>query len=219
MPASTTLPGLDRLIATCQKHALPMRLSPPLSSAPGPGERVLGAPFDPQLAAVYQCIGASTFGPFSLYGVGSDAHDLMHRNRALRKYDAVYFHAPLSFGQDIGFSLFYGAVPRLADSRGLQPVVHIQAHDGQQFAIPIASSVDHFFDVYSRYLERMVADFEYIESGVSLVNFPWGVVDLISRDEPLIAQVRAGRFDFLTNDEEGAHKWLREILSPPSSPS
>ena len=64
----------------------------------------------------------------------------------------------------------------------------------------------------------MVVDFEYIETRVPLITFPWDMVDLISRDEPLLAQVRAGRFNFLTNDEEGARKWLREISSPPSSP-
>lgn len=215
MPTNTPLPGLDQLIATCQRHSLPMRLSPPLASAPRLGESVMGEPFDLQLAAVYQRMGASTFGPLALYGLGSDEHELIPRNRWLREYDKIYFQAPLSFGQEIGFSLYYGTVPRLADSRGLQPVVYISAHDGQQFAIPIASSVDRFFDLYSRYLERMVVDFEYIETRVPLVTFPWDMVDLISRDEPLLAQVRAGRFDFLTNDEEGARKWLREISSPP----
>jgi hypothetical protein len=194
-----------------------MKLSPPLPSTPHPGEWVLGAPFDPQLAAVYQRMGASTFGPFSLYGAGSEDHDLIARNRGLRKYDAIYFHAPLSFGQDTGFSLFYGAVPRLADSRGLQPVVYIQAHSGEQFAIPIASSVDRFFDLYSRYLERMAVDFEYIHTGLPELVFPWNVPELVAADAQLIAQVRAGHFDFLTNDEEGARQWLKELLSPPMS--
>jgi len=219
MQPNPPLPGLDRLIATCQQHSLLLELSPPATSTPHPGEAVLGEPFDLQLAAVYQRIGASKFGPFTLYGFGLNEHDLIPQNRWLRDYDETYFQAPLSFGKEIGFALYYGTVPKLADSRGVQPVAKIYAHDGEQFAIPIASSVDRFFDVYSRYLERMVADFEYIETGVSLVTFPWDVADLVTRDELLIAQVRAGRFDFLTNDEKDARKWLRELLSPPSSSS
>jgi len=218
MPMSMPLPGLDRLIATCQQHALHMELSSPSASAPRAGELLLGELLDPHLAAVYQRLGASTFGPFTLYGSGSDEHDLIPRNQWLREYGAIYFQAPLSFGQDIGFSLYYGTVPRLADSHGLQPVVYIQAHDGEQFAIPLASSVDRFFHLYSLYLERMVVDFEYVHTGVPDLVFPWSVPELIAADAPLIAQVREGRFDFLTNGEQGAHKWLRELSSPPSSP-
>ena len=215
MPTTIPLPGLDRLITICQRHSLLLELSPPQASAPQAGQLVLGEPFDPQLAAVYQRLGAATFGPFTLHGPGQDEKDLIPRNEWVREEDEIYFHAPLIFGKKTGFSLYYGAVPRLADSRGLQPVVYISAHDAQQFASPIASSVDRFFDLHSRYLERMVADFEYIETGFSLVTFPWDMADLIRRDEPLIAQVRAGHFDFLTNDEEDARKWLEELLSPP----
>jgi hypothetical protein len=216
---TTTLPGLDRLITICQQHSLSLELSPPRTSAPQAGQFVLGEPFDPQLAAVYQRLGAATFGPLTLHGPGQDENDLIPKNEWVREENEIYFHEPLIFGKETGFSLYHGTVPRLADSRELQPVVYISAHDTPQFAIPIASSVDRFFDLYSRYLERMVADFEYIETGVSLVTFPWDMADLIRRDEPLIAQVRAGRFDFLTNDYAGAQKWLKELLSPPSSPS
>jgi len=211
------LPGLNRLITVCRQHSLALELSPPRASAPQAGQLVLGEPFDPQLAAVYQRLGAATFGPFTLHGPGPDENDLIPKNEWVREEPEVYFHAPLIFGKKTGFSLYCGTVPRLAASRGLQPVVYISAHDVPQFAIPIASSVDRFFDLYSRYLDRMVVDFEYIETGISLVTFPWDMADLISRDELLIAQVRAGHFDFLTNDEEDARQWLRELLSPPSS--
>jgi len=216
---TTALPGLDRLITICRQHSLPLELSPPRASAPQAGQLVLGEPFDPQLAAVYQRLGAATIGPLTLHGHGQDENDLIPSNEWVREENEIYFHAPLIFGKETGFSLYYGTVPRLADSRGLQPVVYISAHGVPQFAIPIASSVDRYFELYSRYLERMVVDFEYIETGVSLVTFPWDVADLVTRDEPLIAQVRAGRFDFLTNDEKDARKWLRELLSPPSSSS
>jgi hypothetical protein len=178
----------------------------------------MGRPFDPQLADVYQRLGAAKFGPFSIYGSGTDEFDLIPRNEWAKGYGNICFDASIIFGQEIGFADYLATVPQLAGTHGLQPVVYICAHDAAVYAVPIASSVDRFFDLYSRYLERMVADFEYIETGVSLVTFPWGMADLIRRDEPLIAQVRAGHFDFLTNGEEGARKWLRELLSPPSSP-
>ncbi|MDY7229410.1 hypothetical protein [Hyalangium rubrum] len=135
----------------------------------------------------------------------------------MRGYDDICFHASVVFGKETGFSLYLGTVPKLADSRGIQPVIYISAHDAVIHAVPIASSVDRFFDLYSRYLERMVVDPEYVETRVSLVTFPWDMQDLITHDEPLIAQVRAGCFDFLTNDEEGARRWLRELSGPPSS--
>lgn len=216
---TTALPGLDRLITICRQHSLQLELSPPRACAPQTSQLVLGEPFDPQLAAVYQRLGAATVGPLTLYGPGQDENDLIPSNEWVREENEIYFHAPLIFGKETGFSLYYGTVPRLADSRGLQPVVYISAHGVPQFAIPIASSVDRYFDVYSRYLEHMVVDFEYIETGVPLVTFPWGVMDLIRRDEPLMAQVRAGRFDFLINDKEDARKWLRELVSPSASSS
>ena len=215
MSTTTPLPGLDRLIAICQRLSLLIELSPPQAPAPQAGQLVLGEPFDPQLAAVYQRLGSATFGPFTLHGPGQDENGLIPTNEWVREEEEIYFHAPLIFGKKTGFSLYYGVVPRLADSRGPQPVVYISAHDAQQFAIPIASNVDRFFDLHSRYLERMVADFEYIETGLSLVTFPWDMADLIRHDEPLIAQVRAGCFNFLTNEQQGAQKWLKELLISP----
>jgi hypothetical protein len=214
----TPLPGLDQLITVCERHVLPLKLSTPVASAPQPGESVLGKPLDPQLASVYQRLGASTFGPINLYGPGPDEEGLSARNEWAKGYDDLCFEASLIFGQKRGFALYLGTVPSLTDSHGLQPVIYIIAHGAVVYAVPIASSIDRFFDLYSRYLERMVVDFEYIETRVPLVTFPWDMVDLVSRDEPLLAQVSAGRFDFLTNDEEGARKWLRALLRPPSSP-
>jgi hypothetical protein len=43
------------------------------------------------------------------------------------------------------------------------------------------------------------------------INFPWGMTQLIARDEPLMEQVLAGRFDFLANDYRGALEWLEEL--------
>jgi len=217
MHSHTPSSGLDRLIAVCQRNSLPLELAPPLASAPRPGQLVLGKPLDPQLASVYQRMGSATFGLITLYGPGPDEEGLTARNERAKVYDDICFVASLIFGQEMGFSLYLGTVPQLADSSGLQPVIYITAHGASVYAVPVASSVDRCFDLYSRYLERMVVDSEYIETRVPLVTFPWDIADLIRRDEPLIAQVRAGHFDFLTRYEEGARKWVTELLSPPST--
>lgn len=209
MPTKTNMPGLDRLISVCKQHSVPLELSPPQATAPKQGELVLGAPFDPQLAAVYQLLGAAEFGPLALYGPGSEQQSLIPRNEWLREYDMVHIRSSLIFGWEKGFALYYGTVPALADAQGVQPVVHIDNYEA--YAVPVASSIDRFFDAYSHYLELMVVDPEYIHHGVTIINFPWAMTHLIARDEPLMEQIRAGRFDFLTNDERDALDWLQEL--------
>ncbi|MBN1203942.1 MAG: hypothetical protein JXB05_03325 [Myxococcaceae bacterium] len=51
----------------------------------------------------------------------------------------MHFNASLIFSWEMGFSLYYGTVPRLADAQGLQPVVHVDG-DEAQYAVPVASS-------------------------------------------------------------------------------
>lgn len=210
MPASSALPGLDRLIATCQQRSIPLKLSPPVDLAPKPGERVLGEPFDPQLAATYQRMGASELGPLTLYGLGSGREGLLPRNEWLRHDDTVQFHSALVFGWETGFAYYYGTVPRLANSQGLQPVVYIDDYEAK-YAVPVASSVDRFFEIYSRYLELMAVDPEYIHTGVTRINFPWAMAQTVARDEPLMEQVLADRFDFLTHNEPDAQEWLQQL--------
>ena len=136
--------------------------------------------------------------------------DLVPWNGRLREDGAVQFTASLIFSWEKGFSLYYGTVPRLADAQGIQPVVHIDDYEAP-YAVPIASSVDRFFDLYCRYLERVAADPEYIHHGVSVLHFPWALVDLIARDEPLMARIRAGSFDFLTNNQRAAIDWIQKL--------
>lgn len=130
----------------------------------------------------------------------------------LRQDGFTPFLASLIFAKETGFSFFFATVPRLAGSQGLQPIVYIEFMDSLTTA-PVASSVDRFFDSYSRYLELMVVDPGYIYSKVSEVSFPWGVPQLIARDEPLLEQVRAGRFDFLTEDDESGRRWTQRLVA------
>ena len=212
MPTATSLPGFDRLIDVCQQHALPCELFPPLASASQLKEFIPGEPLDPQLAAVYQRIGGAELGLVSVYRPDLEWDGLVPHNMSLRQHGFAPFLAALIFAKRIGFSYYLATVPRLADSHGLQPVVYIDFMS-ELTVVPVASGVDRFFDTYSRYLELMVVDPEYIYSRVSEVTFPWGVSHLIAHDEPLMELVRAGRFDFLTRDDEEGHQWTQRLPS------
>jgi hypothetical protein len=212
MPIDSMLPGLDRLIDVCRRHSLPWKLSPPLASAPKLGDTLFGEPVDQQLVAIYHRLGAAEFGEFALYSPSSEEGGLVPQNEWLRERDEVQFRASLAFGWEPGFAFYYGTVPRLTDPPGLQPVVYTSAMEAL-FAVPVASSVDRFFDLYSRYLELVAVDPDYVESGMTRVNFPWSVQHLVTQDALLIAQVRMGRFDFLSNDYRDALEWLEHLRS------
>jgi hypothetical protein len=210
---SLPLPGLDRLIEVCQHHSLRLRLLPALASAPQQGESVLGAPLDPQLAAVYRRLGGARFGDFALYSPNSEEGGLLPENEWLRKYGKVQFRSSLVFGWEPGFAFYYGTVPQLASPQGLQPVVYISAMEAL-FAVPVASSVDCFFELYSRYLELVAKPPDFARSGVLSVHFPWDVKHFIMKDASLIEQVREGRFDFLSDNYRDAVEWLQELRAP-----
>jgi hypothetical protein len=187
-----------------------LKLSPPRDSAPKQGELVFGEPFDPQLAATYQRLGAAEFGPLTLYGMGPEREGLVPRNEWLRSHDSAQFRSSHVFGWETGFAYYYGTVPRLADAHGLQPVIYIDDYEAK-YAVPVASSVDQFFDLYSHYLELMAADPEYLHTGITRINFPWSMAQTVARDESLMRQVLAGRFDFLTNNEPDAQEWIQQL--------
>jgi hypothetical protein len=210
MPVSSNLPGLDRLIAVCQQHSLPLELSPPQASVPQPGGLVFGEPLDPHLAEAYQGLGSAEFGPLTLFGPHSGERGLFGDNEELRKYDWEPARSMLIFGKETGFAYYHGTVPRLANRQGLQPVVHIDCHEAI-YVFPIASSVDRFFYLYSRYLELLVADPGYGQPFAKVINFPWGMTPHIAQDEPLMEQVLAGRFDFLVERRRDALEWLHEL--------
>jgi hypothetical protein len=160
-----------------------MKISPPVPSAPQEGERVFGEPLDPQLAAVYQRLGAAEFGEIALYAPDSDEEGLTRQNEWLRERQEVQYLSSLVFGWEPGFAFYYGTVPGLIDPQGLQPVVYISAMEAL-FAVPLASSVDRFFDLYSRYLELMVQDPTYLSDGLPHIQFPWHMRTLVVRDAP-----------------------------------
>jgi hypothetical protein len=183
-----------------------------MSTAPKPGESIFGESVDPHLAMIYERAGGGELGPFFLYPPGSEWNHLIPWNKRLRESGAPQFCSSLIFGEKAGFALYFATVPQLADAQGRQPVIYIEAMEFLS-AVPVASSVDFFFDSYSRYVELMVVDPEYLYSGVPDVTFPWTVQQLIARDETLRELVRAGRFDFLTQDDEEAYQWVQQLCT------
>jgi hypothetical protein len=77
--------------------------------------------------------------------------------------------------------------------------------------------VDSFFDTYARYLERTPQENAAVilqpsAGGASSHHFfPWTAPELLMTDERLIAWVREGRFNFLTNDHPDALEWLQRL--------
>lgn len=214
MAPETELPGFDRLRAVCQRRSLSMELSPPSATAPRHTDTLFGEPLDPQLAVLYQRSSGATLGPLVLYKPGDGFEDLVPWNQRLRGYDPAHYSSCLLFGQESGFAFYYGTVPKLADAQGRQPVVYLEAMD-VQFAIPVASCVDRFFDLYASYLELAATSPDFAETNIPSVHFPWDVQHLIVQDAPLIEQVRAGCFDSLSKNYRDAQEWLQKLRNRP----
>lgn len=218
MTPHVPLPGFERLVTICRQHALPAELFPPLASAPGREELLLfGQPVDPLLAALYQRMGGGSLGKLSLLRPDREWDGLVPWNEQLRRDDTSPFPSTLVFGQKTGFSYYVATVPALADAQGFQPVVYIPHYPGETSCIPVASNLDRFFDTYSRYLELMVADAEYVATGSPETTFPWDIAHLVAQDSPLLALIRAGRFATLLNDDREARKWMNTLLGTPDT--
>jgi hypothetical protein len=219
MPDNTPLPGLERLIATCRRFGFPVELHPPLASAPRPGAQFFGQPVDPLLIALYQRMSFASLGRLSLLRPDLESDGLISWNEKVKQDDLEPFRSTLLFAKEIGFSYYYGTVPALATAEGLQPIVYASTYSGEMSAVPVASNLDRFFDVYSRFLELMVVDAGYVETGVAEVHFPWSISHLIAQDEPLMALTRTERFSHLFQHDAGAQDWVAEVLSiSPSTP-
>ena len=107
----------------------------------------------------------------------------------------------------------YATVPSLADGWGRQPVVEVDTYEYEPNVMPVASNVDRFFDSYSRYLEALVADSRYQESGETDLLFPWHATEILARDERLVELMRAGRFDSLMkNVDDATRRWAAKVM-------
>jgi len=204
------LPGLQRLMETCQKHDLFLKTLPPEGTPPAPGELFLGQPFDSGLAALYREISAAMLGDLQLYSWGSADGQLAALNEGMRSLGGEPYQSALLFGQISMMAYYFATVPPLADAEGIQPVIFIDGYERHQ-VLPVASSVDAFFTAFSMYLERAVTTEEYAVERRIGPHFPTSVPDLIARDRPLADALASGRFKKWMRDDEESREWISVI--------
>ncbi len=212
---SMALPGLERLMDVCRRLNLSLETSPPAKEPLKAGSLLEGLPFDPILASVYARLGHAMFAT-ELVGAGwrlkrydDPVHGLEGKNKWWREEWWEELGEPMIvFGGDL---YTYATVPRLADERGRQPVVHVDTYE-EPYVLPVASNVDRFFDSYSRFLETLVADPDYQRTGDSDLVFPWHVPELLARDERLVELMRARCFDSLMrNGDDSTRRWFEKV--------
>jgi hypothetical protein len=215
------LPGLERLMAVCQRLNLELKTSPPAREPLKAGNLVAGLPFDPVLASVYARVGHAAFAT-NFLGSGwvlRRSDDQVHNmEEETRRWGEMWWE---EFGEPMivfGGNIYtYATVPSLADELGRQPVVEVNTYEGDLLVMPVASNVDRFFDSYSRYLEAVVADPRYVETGEKELYFPWDATDILARDERLVELMRAGRFDALMkNGDDSTRRWAARVMGSPA---
>jgi hypothetical protein len=214
------LTGLERLMRTCQRLKFALRTLPPGQHPPAAGTLVMGHPLDPLLAAFYARLGQALFATdvtgMGLYRFDDIINELEYENNRWVRDWQEFFTLPLfAFGGETGLAYTYATVPSLADSQGVQPVVRVCRHE-QPYALPIASSVDRFFDTYASYLEELAAHPLFEEDGGAALAFPWEIPHVLARDTRLVELLRTGRFEALLRTNEETRQWVESILQTAS---
>jgi hypothetical protein len=211
------MPGLDRLLAICEKYPVRAKMRKPWGGAPTAGTILLGRPMDPMLAAFY-----SRLGGLHLYlnlfvePCDEQVNGILVANQEAQAYWPEPFRSLLIFGCEEASSYTYATVPSLADAHGFQPVVEVDPYE-DIYALPIASNVDRFFDTYARYLELVYETLGVGQERGAWPAFPWEVPELIANDRTLMNMLVEGRFDFLMFregvDAQRTHEEIREWIS------
>jgi hypothetical protein len=185
----TRLAGLERLMEVCRKKGVPV-----LPKAGGG-------------------LAIGRLDGFYLYPLDGQGHPLGNEHEEQRSRWPEPFRSSLSiFAVEHAAAYFFATVPSLADEEGRAPVVSIDSHE-ELYALPVASSLDRFLEVYSRFVEARQ------ETAHAMSIFPWDVPELIARDQPLVELMRAGRFDLLMQSSEDARKWAGQVLTSASGQS
>lgn len=216
-----SLSGLERLMSTCERLGLGLRTEPPGEHPPAAGIHVAGHLLDPLLAALYVRLGKAAFATDAaglvLFRVNDEVNELERENRLEPGNSLEQLALPVFvFGGEPGLAYSYATVPSLADEQGRQPVVLVDTYE-EPHALPVASNVDRFFDTWSRYLEALVAQPDYTQLGSAVLTFPWGVPELLARDQKLVELIRAGRFDPLMKKTGSTPRWVAQVLSTQGS--
>lgn len=199
---------------TCRRLQLRLKSSPPSHTPPKAGALMAGLPFDRVLSAVYAQLGYAAFAT-DVDGIVLRRYDDAERkleedNRWWsERYRARLALPTFIFAGEPMMAYHYATVPELVDAQGRQPVVMVDVYE-EPYAMPVASDVDAFFDVYSRYLESLKAMPEGREE-VQL-TFPWNVPALIGRDGRLVEMILQGRFDRLMTNHE-VQDWSRRVVN------
>lgn len=213
------MPGLDRLLAVCEKYSVRVKIRKPWGGAPAPGTLLLGRPMDPMLADFYVRSGGLNLD-FDLFVEPCDeqVNGILMANEESQRDWPEPFRSLLVFGRMEALAYTYATVPSLADAQGLQPVVEVDPYE-DIYALPVASNVDRFFDVYARYLEFVYELPDCREDRGAWPPFPWSVPELIATDRPLMGMIMEGRFDFLMFQEgvearrvnEEIREWIAKL--------
>jgi hypothetical protein len=207
------MPGLERLLAACEKYPVQVRLRKPWGGAPTAGSLLLGRSFDPMLAAFYSRVGGLLFDS-RLYVNACDeqVNGILMANEHAQRYWPEPFRSLLVFGGQEALSYTYATVPSLADVGGFQPVVEVDPYEDIH-AVPVASNVDRFFDAYARYLELIYETPDLRDNPDARPLFPNEVPEIIATDRALMSMLVDGRFDFLMFQEgvdaERTHEEIR----------
>lgn len=171
---------------------------------------------DPVLAAFYSRLGGLRLElDLFIEPCVEQVNGLLLANEDAQRYWPEPFRSLLVFGGQDALSYCYATVPGLADAQGIQPVVEVNPYEDIH-AIPIASSVDRFFDTYARFLDFWYASSGPDTFGDSRPGFPWDVPHIIAGDRPLMAMLVEGRFDsllFPPTHGADAHEELRQWLA------
>ncbi|MCP3136575.1 hypothetical protein [Pyxidicoccus xibeiensis] len=213
MQVDIQLVGLERLIRVCREHGFPARLEPAITQAPAVGEELLGGQLDLELAAFQTRFEKATLADLMVYSRGTEPDGILRVNEMMRRRGREPFPSCVLFAQVPGFAYYFGAVPALADARGVQPVLYIDNHD-ERCIVPVASSVDHLFGTYARFLETLEERPEYVPGEYSSATFPFAVPDLVAEDTALLRLLEAGRFDGLVSMDAESQDWLQRVLTP-----
>jgi hypothetical protein len=212
---SMELPGMERLLEVCQRLNLGLKTSPPAREPLKAGSLLEGLPFDPVLASVYARLGFASFaskvGGWGLTQCDDEANRLEENNKWWRENWWKELGEPvIVFGGDV---YTFATVPGLADAWGRQPVVRVNTYEYDPKVMPVASNVDRFFDSYSRYLEALVADSRYQQTGEKDLVFPWHATEILARDERLVELMRSGSFDALMKDaDDETRRWAAQVM-------
>lgn len=210
------LPGLNRLMAVCQRLELRIKTSATAHDSPQAGILIAGLPFDPMLAALYARFSHAAFATdvagIILRHCDAGGHTLETDNTWWSEGYRRQFALPtFIFAGEALSASHYTTVPALADAQGYQPVIKVDVHE-QPYALPVASTVDRLFEAYSYYLEALLALPHARDEGEALLLFPRDVPHIIGRDTQLVAAIRDGRFDPLMPgvDEQ---TWARTVIN------